>query len=387
MSSSSTGRPDPSRIGLAIVGGGRIGAFRGEVARRHPQVDWIGVAELKPERAQATGEKLAADYVTDDYLALIARPEVTAVIVATDEDCHVGPTLAAIERGLPLLIEKPLADDLDESARVLEAIEQAGVDAVVGYTQRFRQRWLTAKDRISRGALGDVTLVTARGLLNRLIADALLGRLTASGKEGRGATPMVVTGTHMVDLVMWLLEGKTPIAVSARSVDRVMGPEYGSVDATVGIVEFDDGTLCNICSSWALPKSWPCPVYSLDVAIVGTDGILTVDDTHRDVVLAVNKPLAEGYNPDESRLVDFLGSYLPGDVALGELRGPMREETNTWLNRLSMGHTTPHATAADGHQRLMVTKAFDLSAATGETVALPLNPGSPGGFGTVRGSE
>jgi myo-inositol 2-dehydrogenase/D-chiro-inositol 1-dehydrogenase len=297
-------------------------------------------------------------------------------VIATDEASHVEPTLAALERGFPLLIEKPLADDLAESARVLRAIDDAGVDAVMGYTQRFRQRWLTAKDRISKGALGDVTLVTARGFLNRLIADEILGRLTAvderTGKAGAGATPMVVTGTHMVDLVLWLLEGKTPVAVQARSVDKVLGPAYGSVDSTIGMITFDDGTICSICSSWSLPVTWPCPVYSLEVGIVGTEGVLTVDDTHRDMVMAVSKPQREGYRPDATRLVDFLGSYLPGDVALGELRGPMREETNTWLNRLSMGHSTPHATAADGHSRLMVTKAFDLAAQSGTTVSLPL---------------
>ena len=55
--------------------------------------------------------------------------------------------------------------------------------------------------------------------------------------------------------------------------------------------------------------------------------MLTIDDTHRDIVLAVSKPQSEGYKPDESRLVDFMGSYPPGDMALGELRGPMAEET------------------------------------------------------------
>ena len=73
------------------------------------------------------------------------RPEVTAAIIATDEHLHVAPILAAVERGVPLLIEKPLATDLAQSARVLEAIEQAKVDAVVGYTQRFRRKWLVGQ--------------------------------------------------------------------------------------------------------------------------------------------------------------------------------------------------------------------------------------------------
>src|SRR5437667_2131887 len=135
------------RIGLAIVGGGRVGLFRGEVAARHPQVDFIGLAEIKPDRAQQVAEKIGADFVTTDYRELLARTEVTAAIIATDEHLHIDPILAAVERGLSLLIEKPLATELAESERVLKAIQKSGVDAVVGYTQRFRRRWLAAKEK------------------------------------------------------------------------------------------------------------------------------------------------------------------------------------------------------------------------------------------------
>src|SRR6266481_2483762 len=153
-------KKNPKRIGLAIIGGGRVGLFRGEVAARHPQVDFIGLAELKPDRRKEVAEKIRADFVTDDYEKLLARPEVTAAIIATDEHLHVAPILAAVERGVPLLIEKPLATDLAQSAAVLQAIENAGLDAVVGYTQRFRRKWLSAKEKVRTGALGDVTLVT-----------------------------------------------------------------------------------------------------------------------------------------------------------------------------------------------------------------------------------
>ena len=59
-------------------------------------------------------------------------------------------------------------------------------------------------------------------------------------------------------------------------------------------------------------------------------------------------------------------------MALGELRGPMREETEQWLNRISMSLTTQHATAAEAHNRLMLTKAFDLSAKRKRAVPLPI---------------
>src|SRR5712671_5382236 len=105
-------KKQPKRIGLAIIGAGRVGLFRGEVAARHPMVDFIGLADLREDRLELVGKKTMADFATTDYRELLKRPEVTAAIIATDEHLHVGPILAAAERGLPLLIEKPLATGL-----------------------------------------------------------------------------------------------------------------------------------------------------------------------------------------------------------------------------------------------------------------------------------
>jgi myo-inositol 2-dehydrogenase/D-chiro-inositol 1-dehydrogenase len=361
-------KKSPKRIGLAIVGAGRVGLFRGEVAARHPQVDFIGLAELKPERAKLVAEKVGADFVTADYRELLARPEVTAVIVSTDEHLHVDPILAAVERRLPLLIEKPLATGLADSERVLAAIQKSGVDAVVGYTQRFRRRWLAAKEKVRTGALGDVTLVTSRAFMNRLVALDNYQRTD----DPASISPMVISGTHALDVVMWMMEAKKPVEVYARSVDKALGPICRGIDATAGVIVFEDGSLYHASISWALPKVWPGAVYSLEVGIVGTEGVLTIDDTHRDIVLATNKAQSEGYAPDAGRRVDFLGSYPPGDMALGELRGPMREETEQWLNRVCLGLATQHATAAEAHNRLMLTKAFDLSAKLKRAVPLPI---------------
>jgi predicted dehydrogenase len=140
------------------------------------------------------------------------------------------------------------------------------------------------------------------------------------------------------------------------------------------MIMFSDGSVYHLNISWALPVTWPGAVYSLEIGINGTDGVLTIDDTHRDIVLAVSAPQEEGYAPDKTRLVDFMGSYPPGDMALGELRGPMREETDSWLNRVSLGLPTPAATAAEAHRNLMLTKALDLSARRKAPVKLPLEP-------------
>jgi myo-inositol 2-dehydrogenase/D-chiro-inositol 1-dehydrogenase len=365
-------RKTPKRIGLAIVGAGRVGLFRGEVAARHPMVDFIGVADLKPDRLAFVADKVKADFQTTNFRELLARPEVTAAIISTDEHLHVEPILAAVDRKLSLMIEKPLATELAESEKVLKAIQKSGVDAVVGYTQRFRRRWLAAKEKVRTGSLGDVTLVSTRAFMNRLVALDNYKRTSDPSK----ISPMVISGTHALDIVMWMMEGKRPVELYARSVDKALGPLCKGIDATAGVITFEDGALYHACISWALPIVWPGAVYSLEVGITGTEGVLTIDDTHRDIVLATTRSQSEGYAPHSERKVDFLGSYPPGDIALGELRGPMREETEQWLNRISLGLTTQHATAGEAHNRLMLTKAFDLSARRKKPVQLPITEDS-----------
>ena len=367
-----TGMAEP--IGLAVIGCGTIGRIRAVLARETMAVGWLGLCDLDESSAQRLADDTHADHVTTDLEELLAHPEVTAVIVATDENQHVEPVLAAAERGLPLLIEKPLATDPVQSARVLDAIEREGVEAVVGYTQRFRRRFLTAKQRLRDGQVGDVTSVVTRAFMNRMVPLATLAKTS----ERTNLTPMVVSGTHALDLSLWLMEGKSPVEVYARSVDTALA-ELGTKDATFGVFTMDDGTIWSMNINWALPTVWPGAVYGLEVGIVGSRGVIDIEDTHRDVILASELPQPAGYTsqgfaPDAPRHVDFVGSYPPGDLSDGLLWGPMREETLTWFNRLTTGFETPHATAADGHRNLLLTMAMDLSARTGEPVKLPVDP-------------
>jgi len=361
-------------IGLAVIGCGTVGRIRAMLAREHPGVVWLGLCDIDADTAKRLGEDSNADFVTTDLDELLARDEVTAVIVATDENEHVAPILAGVELGKPMFIEKPLATNPVESAEVLRAIESAGVDAVIGYTQRFRRRFQTVKQRLREGQIGEVTSVVTRAFMNRMVPDATL-RKTVNRSS---LTPMVVSGTHSLDMCMWLMEPKTPVEVYARSVDHTLR-EMGTKDATFGVFTMDDGAIWSMNISWALPTVWPGAVYGLEIGIVGTKGVIDIEDTHRDVILATQIPqpagyTSKGYEPDSQRYVDFIGSYPPGDVSDGLLWGPMREETMTWFNRLTTGVDTPHATAADGHRNLILTMAMDHSARLGRPVQLPIEP-------------
>ena len=360
-------------IGLAVVGCGTIGRIRTMLACNFPGVTWLGVCDLKENLAKKLAEDAQADFWTTDYKELLKRSEINAAIIATGENQHVAPTLQAVERRVDMLIEKPLATDAKESQKILQAIQASGVDAVVGYTNRFRRRFLAIKERIKTKQIGEVTAATTRAFMNRMVPIATVRRT----EQRKTLTPMVVSGTHSLDMSLWLLEGKEPVEVYARSVDKVLG-KWGTKDATFGLFTMKDGTIWSMNISWALPTVWPGPVYTLEIGIVGTKGVITIDDTHRDLVLASELPQwsgykPEGYQPDFERHVEFLTSYPPGDIAFGQLWGPMREESNAWLARIHMGLETPHATAEEGHRNLLLTMAMDLSAARGQALKLPID--------------
>ena len=366
-------KQERKEIGLAIVGSGTIGRIRAVLARDYPGVGWLGVCDLNEKLAKKLAEDAKADFYTTDYKELLKRSEVNATIVATDENNHVAPILGAVERGHRLFIEKPLATDVKDSKRVYDAIQKSGVDAVVGYTNRFRRRFLTIKEKLRNGEIGEVTTVTTRAFMNRMVPVATVRRTN----ERINLQPMVVSGTHSLDMSMWLMEGKEPVEIYARSVDKLLG-SWGTKDATFGIFTMQDGTIWSMNISWALPTVWPGAVYGLEIGIVGTKGVITVDDTHRDLVLASENPQwagyrPEGYQPDFERHVEFLNSYPPGDIAFGQMWGPIRTETITWFTRLYMGIETPHATAWDGHRNLVLTMAMGLSAARGVPLKLPID--------------
>ena len=258
-------------IGLAVIGCGTIGRIRAILARDYPGIGWIGLCDLKSDMGKKLQKDVDADFFTTDYRELLARPEVTATIIATDENFHFDPTMMAIEQGHSLFIEKPLATDARESAQILAAIEAAGVDAVVGYTQRFRRRFLAVKERLLTGQIGDVHSVVTRAFMNRMVPIATIQRT----QERATLTPMVVSGTHSLDMSMWLMEGKTPVSVFAQSCDRVLG-EWGTKDSTFGIFTMDDGTIWSMNISWALPVVWPGAVYGIEIGIVGDKGVIDI---------------------------------------------------------------------------------------------------------------
>src|SRR5680860_1444351 len=189
-------RQSKGSIGVAVVGCGSIGGLRAVLAAGHPAVDYLALYDLDPARAQAMADKTDADLCAGSLEEVLAHDEVDAVIVSSTEEAHVGPVLAALRSGRPVLVEKPIAHDLSEAKDLVQASAAAGDRLWVGYTQRFRRKYLNGKEQILRGYLGDLSGMSAKFYTTRAAAQ----RIVARSPHVNAVTDHL---TYMVDLMLW----------------------------------------------------------------------------------------------------------------------------------------------------------------------------------------
>lgn len=339
------------------------------MAAAHPAVRFLAVSDRDPARARRLAEKVGADLHSGDNLEVIARSEVNAVVVSTIEIEHSEPVLQALELGKPVLVEKPIALDLAEADRIIAAAAKSGVDLRIGYSRRFKKRYLLAKEQIVNGRLGRLTSGAARVYNSRSQAMQTLKRLPENSS---------VSGlTYYIDLMNWLFTGNPAVEVFARgqgSVIRQAG--YNTTDVTWAIVTLADGAVINFGVCYALPQHYPSLGHAARVEILGTDGVMILDDDHTDQLMYSEHGASHVYIPDHTVNMVFLGSGTPGDWALGEFWGPVATETRAWLDHLSTGRPCVLATPQDARRTLEVSLAIERSLRTRTAVALPLGPAS-----------
>ncbi len=148
---------------LAIVGTGSRGMTYGREAVRTGTAVVTAVAEPRPDRrAAAAAEFGVADgWSVASWPDLAARDDldVDAVVVATPDRQHTAPALAFLARGLPLLLEKPMAPNEDEARQIVAAAERANVVVCVAHVLRYSAYTTTIMAALAAGAIGDVVAV------------------------------------------------------------------------------------------------------------------------------------------------------------------------------------------------------------------------------------
>jgi predicted dehydrogenase len=353
-------------LGIAVIGAGRIGGLRARLSSEHPAVKFLAVSDKDPAKARDLAGKTGAQFHSGDNAAVINRPEVNAVIVSSSEGAHVEPILQAIALGKTVLVEKPIALSLPDADRIIGAAEKAGVAVRVGYSRRYKERYLIAKEQIVQGRVGRFVGGAARVFNLRSQATAIL-------KRNPDATPVVDALTYYVDLMNWMHEGVKVKEVFARGQKGVLKESgFDTEDVSYAILTYADGAVVNLGIAYSLPDGYPARGHAARVEVLGTGGVIILDDDHTDQLMYSEKGVPHVYLPDQPVNMVFLQSGTPGDWALGDFWGPVAAETRAWLDHLSVGKPCALATAREARATLEVTLAIEHSSATGKPVTLPL---------------
>ncbi|MBC7778726.1 MAG: Gfo/Idh/MocA family oxidoreductase [Proteobacteria bacterium] len=353
-------------VGIGIVGAGRIGTLRARLASRHAGVRFIAIADSDPAQARKAADLCGAAFHGTENATVIAHPEVDAVIVATSEGEHVAPLLQAIAARKPVLVEKPLALTLADADRVIDAAEAAAVDVRVGYSRRYKDRYLIAKEQVAKGRIGRVLGASARVYNSRAQALAMLGR-------NAHATPVVDALTYYVDLLAWFIDGEALSEVYARGQKGVLAAAgHAADDVDYALLTYADGTVVNLSVSYALPSQYPALGHAARVELIGDQGVMILDDDHTDQLMYSETGVPHVYLPDHQVNMVFLQSGTPGDWALGEFWGPIANETRAWLDHLVLGSPCVLPDLRTARATLEATLAIEASLALGAAVRLPL---------------
>jgi predicted dehydrogenase len=182
---------------VAIVGCGLVGAKR---ARALGDSRLVAVADNDPGRARALAGQAEGCVAETDWRAVVGRPDVEIVIVATTHDSLAPIALAAAEAGKHVLVEKPAARRPAELTAVAAAARERGVTVRVGFNHRFHPALRQARALVGEGRLGPLMYVRARyGHGGR----AGYEREWRARPEVAGGGELLDQGVHLIDLARW----------------------------------------------------------------------------------------------------------------------------------------------------------------------------------------
>ncbi|RBI60473.1 gfo/Idh/MocA family oxidoreductase [halophilic archaeon] len=250
-----------SRIG--IVGCGLMGT---EHAKRMERAggDIVAGVDVAPEARERFADTFDAD-VYEDYADLYAG-DVDGVVVTLPNAFHEEAAVAALDAGLDVLLEKPVAHDLASAERVVAAARDSEGFCMTGFTMRFYAEVVELMGRIESGEFGDVTHVEARYVRRDGVPES--GWFIDPDLAGGGA--LVDVGVHVLDLALAALDFPAIEGVYGRTWTKREDIEVE--DSATALVRCGDGATVSLDVSWAANAD---PGQS--VAVRGSDGGALLD--------------------------------------------------------------------------------------------------------------
>jgi len=229
------------RVGLVGLGG--LGRRLGRQFAGLPGGDLVAITDVDPEAAAAAGRELdvppGSRYA--EYGAMLDGERLDAVAVATPNGLHYEQTLAALDRGLHVLCEKPLATSVRDAYDLTRRVESVDEVVMVGYQRHLNPAYDLARER---WALGDrePTFVTGEITQDWRSYFETMDDWRMDPELGGGGHLLNV-GTHVIDAILWTT-GLIPTHVTAR-VDFHDDEEIFDRQSAV-VVEFDNGAFATV---------------------------------------------------------------------------------------------------------------------------------------------
>src|SRR6478735_2983054 len=266
---------------IAVIGLGRIGAFHAETLSGLAGVDELVVTDERPEVTAAVADKLGARAVPDAQAALAAG--VDGVVIAAATPAHARLILAAVEAGIPVFCEKPIAFTADESRDIVAQLANSTVPVQIGYNRRFDPAYVAASGGIFRDC-----------------------------------------SVHDFDIVRWIV-GREVIEVYATGTDHgeAMFAEANDAASAQTLLTFDDGTLGVVSNTRYNGRGYDCRLElhgSSDSVVAGWDASVPV----RNLTPGETFPNGAPYQFFMDRFIDAYRAELNAflDVATGRRASP-----------------------------------------------------------------
>jgi predicted dehydrogenase len=321
----------PFRLG--VVGVGSLGFHHTRIARDLPATRFIGIHEADPERARKVGEELGVrNFPTLEGLL----DEVDAVIIATPTSTHRDVAVAALERGIHVFIEKPIAPSLEAADEILDAAARGGALVQVGHVERFNTAVVGARPHLDQPLF---------------IESHRLAPFTERGTDVAVVLDLMI---HDVDLVGSLV-GR-PVQEFQAAGAPVLTP---SVDIANARITYEGGAVANLTSSRvSLERLRKVRIFqrsgylSLDLA-AGTGEFLRLKKE-----LPAFQPGPEAEAAMAGLLARDLSSIIERIPLHAEPAEPLRREQDSF-REAAMGRIPPAVSGVEGRSALEVALAIE----------------------------
>jgi predicted dehydrogenase len=228
-----------------VIGLGILGTMHAEFLHQHPDVEVTAVADLRPE----AGDRIAASIGAKayrDYRDMLSEQALDIAVIATPDNLHREPALAALEAGVPNIIgEKPLATTLADAVAIYEAVERRHARFYIDFSNRAAPMDVATRYVVQNGLLGKVFYGDCRVDDNISVPTKMWGARTKEWAGGSSTAHFLLS--HVVDLFRWYMAPAEVTEAYAIVQKQVLGYTPDLYDA---YLTWDNGLKTRVKAEW-----------------------------------------------------------------------------------------------------------------------------------------